>query len=159
MKIFTLLTLLLLSLVIPACAIEPDWLMFDSDPRILRGVWQGIYQEDAFFLDDDDEGQPIKLVLTASYLSEHQYSVKGTLQIAAETPLNIEATMTGGDYQLYSQVPAPMSPRLEGVLQDATGKVIGSLSGYSYFYARDASYEGNLEIDNKTHGPFRIRPQ
>jgi hypothetical protein len=131
--------------------LEPEQLNFDTDPRILRGTWQGTYQEDNTYNGAAEEA--IKLVLNARYLNEHEYAVSGTLYIRTET-LTLEGTMNGGDTQLYAQMPPPRPAVLEARLKDAAGREVGTLSLNS-----QPDYHGSLEVVGKTRGFFTIKPQ
>ena len=105
-------TLFLLLLVLVACN-EPERISFTSDPRILRGTWVGIYQEGGTDYQEELGGQSVRLELSATYLNELQYEVTGTLQVNAETPLELEGIMHGGAYEIYTQAPPPLEPQCE----------------------------------------------
>jgi hypothetical protein len=143
----------LLSGLLTSCFIlEPERLNFDTDPRILRGTWQGTYREDNSHNGAAEEA--IRLVLNARYLNEHEYAVTGSLQIRMET-LTLEGTMNGGDTQLYAQMPPPRPAVLEALLKDAAGRDVGTLS----LNSRQLDYYGSLEVVGKTKGFFTIKPQ
>ncbi len=85
-----------------SCIDVPKPILFASDERILRGTWQS-------FVGVFGAQEDIRLELTATYLDSAQYSLSGTIQLAANPVVAIVGVVEGKDTHSYiaPQIPAP----------------------------------------------------
>lgn len=72
---------------------------FATDLRILRGVWEGNFQDAS----EADQATELRLELAATYLSRTKYSFSGTIQLGDDTPQLIQGTAFGGQWEVYTQ--------------------------------------------------------
>jgi hypothetical protein len=150
--------LLLFLFVLAACT-EPERINFATDPRILRGIWVGTYQEGMTFVyQEGSGGLPVRLELSASYSDERHYQVTGTLTLGTEPPLNLVGMMDGSAYQIYTQAPPPAA--LEANLRDATGTETRKLRLYAPLWEKESVYFGSISnAAGKTQGSLKIQRQ
>jgi hypothetical protein len=90
--------LIIILLLVPLLGcLEPVNLVFESEPRILRGTWSSTAWSEF----------KLRLVVTATYIDKTSYTVAGTAQFDEQTPISITGIMQGYDTERYLlQTPA-----------------------------------------------------
>jgi hypothetical protein len=83
---------LCLALTLSSCGIFGAYLTSPNDTNGLKGKWFG----------NLDNGQEIRLDLTATIVDSKHYTVTGTLQLDAEEPLEFEGIVRAGGCSLDS---------------------------------------------------------
>lgn len=109
--------LLLLMFLLPSRgdSSKPEAVNFSTDPRILRGVWEGVVTD---ISKRPPQVTPVKLELTATYVSETQYTVSGSLKLGDGPAEPLTGTAFGATRLKFSQ--PQMSPPLPPMLFWAT---------------------------------------
>lgn len=80
---------------------------FTSDPRILRGSWEGMLWDDP---EHSGEGVLLHFELQAEYRDRNSYDFSGQMWLADEGPFEMEGAGHGGQTEIYTQstwVPPP----------------------------------------------------
>ena len=89
---------LLASILLLTSCIRRGELKFDSDPTIFRGTWVG--QAQAY---GGTQTSPLRLELTATYVSRSTYTVLGTLTFADDAALEVAGRVYGAGWEIYVQ--------------------------------------------------------
>lgn len=128
----------------PFQPLPPTEVPYDTDPRILRGVWVG----EVFNYPSRGTNSPVQLDLTAQTLPAgakmQEYEVSGTIKLGSDSPLSLTGKTTSV-FEIYIRPQTSYLPSttFDADVSNAQGRKLWRLRCNRFF--SEASYYCGLE--------------